>query len=94
MGVELSVVIPVYGCEECLHALHRRLTESVRPLVGSYEIVYVDDRSPDESWKTLREIASGDPAVQLVRLSRNFGQHPAITAGLAQTTGRWVVVTD
>jgi len=94
VGVELSVVIPVYGCEECLRALHRRLTESVRPLVGSYEIVYVDDRSPDGSWQTLREIAAADPAVRLVRLSRNFGQHPAITAGLAQTTGEWVVVMD
>lgn len=92
--VEISVVVPVYGCDECLHALHERLTRSVAPLDSSYEFVFVDDRSPDGSWETLREIAAGDEHVRLVRLSRNFGQHPAITAGLAQATGRWVVVTD
>jgi dolichol-phosphate mannosyltransferase len=94
MAVELSVVVPVYGCEECLRALHRRLGESLEGLVESYEIVYVDDRSPDGAWDTLTEIARDDPAVRVIRLSRNFGQHPAITAGLAEARGRWVVVTD
>ena len=92
--VELSVVVPVYGCDECLHALHDRLTKSVASLVSSYEFVFVDDRSPDGSWETLREIAAADEHVRLVRLSRNFGQHPAITAGMAHATGEWIVVTD
>ncbi|MEK6277269.1 MAG: glycosyltransferase family 2 protein [Actinomycetota bacterium] len=92
--VELSVVVPTYRCEDCLRALHRRLTASVAPLVASYELVFVDDRSPDDSWGLLRELASSDPHVRLLRLSRNFGQHAAITAGLAHSTGRWIVVTD
>lgn len=94
MPVELSVVVPVYGCEQCLGALHDRLTKVLTPLVESYEIVYVDDRSIDGAWEKLSELAAVDPQVKALRLSRNFGQHPAITAGLAHATGRWVVVTD
>jgi dolichol-phosphate mannosyltransferase len=91
---ELSVVIPVYGCESCLWALHERLTETLSTVTARYELVFVDDRSPDDSWSTLRDLASRDSHVKAIRLSRNFGQHPAITAGLAETTGRWVVVMD
>jgi polyisoprenyl-phosphate glycosyltransferase len=56
--------------------------------------VFVDDRSTDGSWEALRELAASDPDVRLVRLSRNFGQHAAITAGLSKASGRWVVVLD
>jgi glycosyltransferase involved in cell wall biosynthesis len=92
--VELSVVIPVYGCRDCLPALHRRLTASIEPITPSYELIFVDDRSPDGSWPVLQELARADASVKAFRLSRNFGQHAAITAGLAQTQGRWAVVMD
>ena len=92
--IELSVVIPVYGCRDCLRVLHERLTRALSELADSYEIVYVDDRSPDCAWQTLTELAASDAHVRCVRLSRNFGQHAAITAGLAKTSGRWVVVMD
>lgn len=88
------MVIPVYGCRESLGALHRRLTASLAQVTQRYEIVLVDDRSPDGSWQTLRELAAADPHVKAFRLSRNFGQHAAITAGLAQSAGRWTVVMD
>jgi dolichol-phosphate mannosyltransferase len=61
---------------------------------SDYELIFVDDRSTDGSWPELLELSKLDPRVKLVRLSRNFGQHPAITAGLAEAVGRWVVVTD
>lgn len=93
-AVELSVVVPVYGCEPCLRALHERLVTNVASITDSYELVFVDDRSPDGAWETLVELAEADPHVRLVRFSRNFGQHPAITAGLHEAAGRWVVVTD
>jgi glycosyltransferase involved in cell wall biosynthesis len=93
-AVELSVVVPVYACEESLPELHRRLTETLAWTHGSYELVFVEDRGPDGSWKTLRDLADADPHVRAFRLSRNFGQHLAITAGLAQSRGRWVVVMD
>lgn len=91
---EISVVIPVYGCRECLTALHERLSAAVEPISGDFELVFVDDRSPDGAWEALQELARKDPRVRLLRLSRNFGQHAAITAGLAEASGDWVVVTD
>ena len=91
---ELSVVIPVYGCEGCLRALRDRLASAIRPLTSSYELIFVDDRSPDDSWTVLQGLAHESPQVRLVRLSRNFGQHAAITAGLAESRGRRVVVMD
>ena len=92
--VELSVVIPVYGCRECLRALHERLTASIQALTPSYELIFVDDRSPDDAWAVLEELGRVDPAVKAFRLSRNFGQHAAITTGLAESEGRRVVVMD
>src|ERR1700738_3845211 len=90
--VELSVVVPVFACGECLAALHARLSRSVAQVTDRYELVFVDDRSRDDGWEVLRRIAAGDSRVRAFRLSRNFGQHAAITAGLAQSRGRWAVV--
>jgi dolichol-phosphate mannosyltransferase len=90
----LSVVVPVYKCDDCLRHLHERLVAALSETLPSFEIVFVDDRSPDESWATLVELAHHDPRVRLVRLSRNFGQHAAITAGLEHARGDWIVVMD
>src|SRR4051812_49088454 len=85
---DLSVVIPVFGCDACLRALCARLERAIDPLTTDYELIFVEDRSPDASWSVLQELARERPAVRLLRLSRNFGQHAAITAGLAESTGR------
>ncbi len=90
----LSVVVPVYGCADCLVALHARLTDSVRTITDQYELVFVDDRSVDDGWAVLVRLAREDPHVRAFRLSRNFGQDAAITAGLTQATGAWTVVMD
>ena len=92
--VELSVVIPVYRCADCLVMLHERLVTALQSAVASFEIVFVDDRSPDDSWLTLQRLAGADERVRALRLSRNFGQHAAITAGLAESRGKWTVVMD
>lgn len=84
----------MFKCDECLTHLHRRLVNSISYERTSFEIVFVDDRSPDGSWSTLLELANQDHRVTLVRLSRNFGQHAAITAGLEHARGRWIVVMD
>src|SRR4051794_37617451 len=91
---EISVVVPVYGCGDCLVALHRRLSAVLGTLTPDYELVFVDDRSKDGAWEVLSDLAARDPAVKAIRLSRNFGQHPAITAGLSEARGKWVAVTD
>ena len=90
----LSVVVPVYGCAGCLPELHRRITATLEALRIAYEIVLVDDRSQDGAWEVIGGLAREDPHVRGVRLSRNFGQHLAITAGLAESRGDWAVVMD
>lgn len=93
-GPVLSVVVAVYGCQPCLEHLHDRLTATLTGLVPAYEIVLVDDRAEDGSWEEIKRLVDLDPAVRGIRLSRNFGQHAAITGGLSHTLGEWVVVMD
>jgi dolichol-phosphate mannosyltransferase len=92
--VVLSVVVPVYGCADCLGALHDRLTSSVSQVTDRYEFIFVDDRSLDDGWAVLGRMARADPHVRAFRLSRNFGQDAAITAGLSKARGQWAVVMD
>jgi dolichol-phosphate mannosyltransferase len=91
---EISVVIPVYNCAGCLPALHERLSATLSALTSDYEIVLVDDRSRDDAWAVMSELARADGRLRIVRLSRNFGQHAAITAGLTRARGDWTVVMD
>jgi len=92
--IDLSVVVPVYRGAPFLHELHRRLVATLEPLVGRFEIVLVEDGSPDESWSIIEDLARQDARVRGVALSRNFGQHHAITAGLRHARGQWIVVMD
>ena len=93
--LDLSNISPVYGCAGCLESLHHRISQTARSLGLSYEIVLVDDRGPDDSWLVMSALARTDPAhVRAIRLSRNFGQQHAISAGLAECQGRAAVVLD
>src|SRR4051794_10101509 len=94
MRVEVSVVVPVFKCADCLLHLHERLCASLDTVTDQYELIFVDDRSPDNAWSALTGLAARDTRVRLIRLSRNFGQHAAITAGLAAARGKWTVVMD
>ncbi len=93
-AVDISVVIPVYGCPEALPELHRRLVETIEGMGASFEIVLVDDCCPKNSWEGIAALCALDTRVIGVRLSRNFGQIRAITAGLNTCRGRWIVVMD
>ncbi|HTA77723.1 MAG TPA: glycosyltransferase family 2 protein [bacterium] len=92
--IDLSVVVPVYGCSGCLFELHKRLKKVLSTLTPRHEMVFVEDRGSDESWEILSRIAKKDKQVKAYRLSRNFGQHSAITAGLSHADGLWTVVMD
>ncbi len=92
--MEISVVIPVYGCRAALPELHRRLTEVLKQITESYEIILVNDGCPQNSWEVIREICGRDSHVAGLELSRNFGQMKALLAGLDYSTGDWVVVMD
>lgn len=91
---DISVVSPVYGCAGCLEDLVDRIGVAMVSLGRSHEIILVDDASPDGAWERIIEISSVNPAVRGFRLSRNFGQHAAISAGLEQARGSVVVVLD
>ena len=93
-NVYISVVTPVYKCAECLDELYTRLIASLRSITNNFEIIMVDDGSPDNAWQIITSIATRDKRVKGIKLSRNFGQHYAITAGLDFAKGRWVVVMD
>lgn len=90
----ISVVSPVYRAEEIVEQLVSEIHQSVSKISDSYEIILVEDGSPDHSWEAIQRICKHDPKVKGVKLSRNFGQHAAITAGLATSQGEWVVVMD
>jgi dolichol-phosphate mannosyltransferase len=90
----LSIVIPVFRAENILPVLCERLTASLRTLNVQYEIVLIDDRSPDNSWEVMRRMTVLYPTITAVRLSRNFGQHYALTAGLDFVSGEWTVTMD
>ena len=90
----LSIISPVYKGEKMLDDLVLRIKTSVKTITNDYEVVLVNDCSPDNSWKRIEEICKKDRKVKGINLSRNFGQHYAITAGLANSCGEWVVVMD
>lgn len=90
----ISVVSPVYGCKNCLYELYSRLKETLEKITTDFEIILVNDASPDNAWETIVELAQKDSRVKGINFSRNFGQHYAITAGLEHCSGEWVVVMD
>jgi len=90
----ISVVIPVYRAENCLHVLYSRIKASLELITQDFEIILVEDCGGDRSWEIIQELAQVDPRVKGIQFSRNFGQHYGITAGLDHCDGDWVVVMD
>jgi dolichol-phosphate mannosyltransferase len=89
-----SIVSPIYRGEKMLRELVDRITSSVSPITSNYEIILVNDASPDQSWAEIEKACAIDKHVKGINLSRNFGQHYAISAGLYYAKGDWVVVMD
>ena len=94
MNPLISVVSPVYQGEKMVEELVQRISQSVGSITQDYEIILVNDASPDRSWEAIARQCSKDPRIKGVDLSRNFGQHYAISAGLSYAKGEWVVVMD
>jgi len=90
----ISIVSPVYRAEEIIEKLVSEIQKTMAVIGVTYEIILVDDRSKDNSWAKMKAVSSRHPEVKSIRLSKNFGQHPAIIAGLSQAKGEWVVVMD
>jgi dolichol-phosphate mannosyltransferase len=92
--VHISIVVPVYLGEPFMEELYTRVKDSLAPITSDFELILVDDRGPDASWRIIKELSRKDPRVRGLQLSRNFGQHNAITAGLHAVRGQWAVVMD
>lgn len=91
---KISVVSPVYQAAPIVPRLVSEVSSALDELTDSYEIILVDDRSRDDSWNAIKRECSQNSNVKGLRLSRNFGQHSAITAGLGLAKGDWIVVMD
>ena len=91
---QLSVVVPVYKGAGFLRELFERVKESAALSFADFELILVNDASPDYAWSEISALCKEDSRVKGINLSRNFGQHYAITAGIANVTGEWVVVMD
>lgn len=90
----ISIVSPVYRAEKIIPELVSRIDDTISKITTNYEIILVEGCGPDNSWAAIEDIAKKNPRVKGFKLSRNFGQHYAITCGLDHAKGDWVVVMD
>lgn len=90
----IAVIVPVYNSASTLDSLIARLKNSLSNISQEYVIILIDDRGPQAVWPVIQKAAKNDKRVQGVRLSRNFGQHAAISAGLESAYADWYVVMD
>ena len=84
---KISIVVPVYWNSDTLMLLYEDMKAKILDKLGDYELVFVDDGSGDNSWEIMNQIRDMDSHVQCVKLSRNFGEHAALLAGLSVCTG-------
>lgn len=93
----LSIVIPVYNSEDILEELINQITSEIRKKINlfeDYEIILVNDKSEDNSWKKIKEIATNQKNVIGINLSKNFGQHNALMAGIKNSKGDFLITMD
>ncbi len=90
----LSIIVPLYNEEDSIRLLHRAIVTAVDPLNVSYEMVFVNDGSRDRTLELATEIARSDPRVRLVQFRRNYGQTPAMAAGIEHASGQILVTMD
>ncbi|MCL2664996.1 MAG: glycosyltransferase family 2 protein [Defluviitaleaceae bacterium] len=89
-----SVIVPCFNEEDVINETHSRLTNVMRSMSEPYEIIYVNDGSRDRTAHMIAETCNADKNVVLINFSRNFGQMPAITAGMEHALGDAVIVID
>lgn len=92
--IDVSIVVPVFEEEESLPHLHEALIASLSGLGRTWEIVYCDDGSSDDSFRVIRELASDDTRVRALRFRRNFGQTAAMAAGFDYARGEVIIPID
>lgn len=91
---QYSVVVPVYCGAATLPELQQRVSAVMASLGASFEMLFIDDGSSDDSWPVIRSLAADDPRVRGVQLMRNYGQANAVMCGLSRARGRFVFTMD
>jgi len=93
-AIELSIVTTLYRSERFLDAFYERMVAAAESTGMPFELIFVDDGSPDAAGRLAIELSKRDPRVVVVSLSRNFGHHKAMVAGLAESKGQFVFLID
>jgi len=94
VALDLSIIVPLYKEEESVGPLHEAIVSALDPLGLDYEMVFVDDGSPDDTYPRAQELAHRDPRLRVIRFRRNYGQTPAMAAGIDYAGGRVLVTMD
>jgi glycosyltransferase involved in cell wall biosynthesis len=92
--IAFSVVVPLYNEEESLEELHRRLTLVLQPVSESFEIIFVDDGSTDNSFAVLKTLHEKDSRVKVIQFRKNFGKASALSAGFKKARGKIIITLD
>ena len=90
----LSIIVPLYNEEDCVNSLYEVITEAIDPLNLDYEIILVDDGSKDNTYQFTKEIAEKDQRLKVIKFRRNYGQTPAMAAGIDYARGEILVTMD
>jgi len=95
LNYEFSVVIPVFNGDRTLPELTNRIKEVFSTLQKTYEIVYVNDASKDNSWHVIQQLCKQHLiAIKIIHLTRNFGQHNALLCGISYANGKYIITLD
>jgi dolichol-phosphate mannosyltransferase len=92
--MQISIVSPVYKASKILPELVARLESSLLGITDSFEVILVDDGCPENSWEVIVALQVKYKFIKGIKLSRNFGQHFAITAGIKHSKGELIIVMD
>ncbi len=92
--MELSIIVPLYNEAESIEPLYEAIVQTMAPLDITYEILFVDDGSTDRTYSKARELAHTDPHLRVIRFRKNYGQTPAMAAGIDHARGKILVTMD
>jgi dolichol-phosphate mannosyltransferase len=93
-NMKISIISPVYKAEKIIEELVEQIEIAFSGITANYEILLIEDHSPDNSWDVIRKLAKENKKIKGIKLSRNFGQHKAIEAGMETCSGDYVIVMD
>lgn len=94
MAKLISIVVPVYGSEEILPLLYKRLKKVFLLIQYDFELIFIDDCGPDNCWDVICNISNSDERVKGFRMSRNYSQHNATLCGIRKATGEIIITMD